>query len=220
MPLKPLIALLLFCLSTAALAASCPSSHFEPTTYYGQAFFDSRPVTEYDMARKDEDFAFQYIEYQTFEEGYEPVYTVSLLRNEAGQFRVALVRAKSPSRKGGQPKASASSRDISPSLGKRISSAAALVLLRTHYPDKPCELAWLDGYSVQAMAPRVDGYGDLVGEVYSPPSGTEAASIVALGQALRSYVEHAVNEAEVGSAIVVVEGHNNSFKAKPLRGSP
>jgi hypothetical protein len=219
MPLKSIIAFLLSCLSSTAQAAACPSPHFEPTTYYGQAFFDSRPVTGYDLTKKDEDYAFQYIEYQTFEEGYEPVYTVSLLRNEAGHFRVALVRAKNPLKKGGEPKTSATSRDISATLGERISNAAASILLRTRYPDNPCELAWLDGYSVQAMAPRVEGYGDLVGEVYSPPSGTEAASIVTLGRTLRSFVEQAVSETEVESATVVAEGHNNSFKPKPLRGS-
>ena len=219
MPLKTLIAILLLGLSATAQAALCPSTHFEPTTYYGQAFFDSRPVTEHKILRKDEEFALQYIEYQTFETGYEPVFAVSVLHTEAGQYRVALVRAKTPHKKGGAPRVVSTSRQLAPELGERMTAVVASTLLHTRYPEAPCDIGWTDGYVVQVMASQVNGYGNLVGEAYSPQKKSEAAAIVDLGRALRAYVEGSASQAQVEAAAILAEGHNNSFKPKPLRGS-
>ncbi len=211
--MKVLVASFLALLSTGLSA--CPSSHFQPTTYFGEAFGDSRPVTEFEFANSKEDLDLIIIEYQTFEPGYVPVFATSILRAESGKFRVALVRAKEPKLKGGKPLPTAAFRELPAQLARRAKDSAALVLRNTRYPEEPCTDIWFDGYVIQALVPHAEGFRELVGEVYVPPADSEAGAIVALGRSFRAFVERKANEADLELAVLAVERHNFSSKPTP-----
>ena len=73
MQYKVFIAFLMFVIcQTVGAVSLCPSEHFQPTTHFGNAFHDSRPVTEYEFSKSDEELSFQFVEYQSFERGYQP----------------------------------------------------------------------------------------------------------------------------------------------------
>jgi hypothetical protein len=210
----------MFVLCQAVGAVSlCPSEHFQPTTYFGNAFHDSRPVTEYEFSKPDEELSFQFIEYQSFEKGYQPVYSVSLLRSETGHYRVALVRAKYPETNGGKPIALATFRELPDMLAERTVAGTTLVLRNTHYPPVSCTQQWIDGYRVQALVPNVQGFGDLVGEVYIPPKTSEAGAVVELGRVLRSYIEGKVEVQGVESVVAELERHNSTIDSDATRQS-
>lgn len=214
-PLKTLFAVVILSLSTSVSALpSCPSSHFQPATYYGQAFSDTWPITEHEVLKTDEDLALQIIVYQTFEPIYEPVFSTSLIRSHSGRYRAALVRAKKSKRKSSKPTGSTAFREIPTQLADRAVAGAAIVLRGTRYPATRCTEEWLDGYVVQALVADLPvkglrGFDDLVGEVYAPPNNSQAGAIVALGRTLRSYVEGSATVQELEAVIVELERHNS-----------
>jgi hypothetical protein len=207
--MKSLLAIaLLFFSSGLSAVPACPSSHFQPATYFGAAMYQSSPVTEYRFPDSKDDLELSIIEYGKFELGYEPVVATSIFKSETGKYRAALVRAKAPKDKLSEPVAFASFRELPALLAKRAQEASARALRNTHYPKEPCTDLWLDGHVVQALVPNVEGFGDLVGEVYIPTAESEAGAVAALGQTLRGYVEGKATLKELESAVLALERHN------------
>ena len=207
--MKSLLAFTLFFFSSGLSALpACPSSHFQPATYFGAAMYQSSPVTEYRFPDMKDDLELSIIEYGKFEIGYVPVVATSIFKSETDEYRAALVRAKEPKSKHSEPLAFATFRELPASLAKRAQESSARALRNTHYPKEPCADLWVDGHVVQALVPNVEGFGDLVGEVYIPPAESEAGAVAALGQTLRGYVEGKATLKELESAVLAIERHN------------
>ena len=193
--------LLLVLASGAASATSyCPLAHFQPPDVYGSAFGDARAVTEHRIGiRAEEDLALQYLEYQSHESGYSPVFALTVLRSASGSSRAVLVREKTS--RHGKRTPVMTTRDLPDGWSGRASRATARLLHATRYPETMCEsISHTAGATVQVMAPA-RGYGLFVGEVFAPPPGSPPAAVVAFGRALRGFVEGERTRDEVEVAL-------------------
>jgi hypothetical protein len=227
--MRSLVTAILMLVSAAAIADPlCPAPNLQPLFRYGEAFGDSTRIADYPIAKKyEEKVVLQYIEYQTFEPGYSPVFAVSLVRriddkgnaSEPGLYRASLVREKSPNKYNEVGAITVAFREIPAALSERAIASTTSTLLRVHYPSQPSSVMCTDGFVFDVAIMFAPGYGSLAGQAYEPPSDSEAGAIATFGRTLRSYVEGKATTKELDTAIDSVERHNNSFKPKPLRGS-
>jgi hypothetical protein len=183
--------------NSASAASLCPSAHLEPTLNYGRAIgnADIIAVNLDNGRRKDsEELAFQYIEYQSPDLGFDKVFAVHVLRDpEAKIGRIILARLKA-----GKP-VLAEKRLSEKTVALAVAIATPAVLA-TRFRDPTCEVLYTDGHIIQA-AVHVDLRGVVGGEAYSPIPGTSAGRLEVLGRALRAVALGELAESTLEAAL-------------------
>ena len=166
----------------------CSSSSLEPSLGYGHAFGDPKEVTEPNIdVGENEYLVFQYVEYQTREPDYAPVYGIHLLRDEkTKEGRLILIRLKTGKGKKRVPilrEISLNAQQIADVL-----AYASPIVQQTHYPDKSCgNIIGTDGFVFQAASGSPQYPEHLQGgEAFEPVAGSDADRMVKLGRLLRS----------------------------------
>ncbi|MCK9688282.1 hypothetical protein [Scleromatobacter humisilvae] len=203
------------CLRAAAMPP-CPVDGFYPATnprlYIEAAVADPKPT----IGRNDEELWFDFIEVDgRSEPGWQPVYDVALLRGDQGRFRIALLRAKSSAQLNGPGPGVVDSRDLPPALAERIHRGVTPILARTHYPAELVDkkrgagrTACTDGSWIYATVSALDGqFDELVGEARPGSKDSDAGAVLALGQALRDYALHRIDEDALEAPLKLVESH-------------
>jgi hypothetical protein len=206
MTAKCLVALLfIFNVQFTSATPLCPLPYFTPTDFLGGAF-SGQKLTEYNFTRSGEDSVFEYFEYQTVDPGYQSVYLVDILRAEDASYRVALGRLPKQALVNEKDAPEFRYRMIDVAIVNRLVKAATPILLHTHYNPVRQDIVCTDGFVVQVYL-VARGYGDLVADAYSPPSGSEARSVVELGRVLKQFVLGKADEAAIDATLLDVESH-------------
>jgi hypothetical protein len=177
---------LLLALSSAVNAVSlCFASHFQPSDGFG-ATFDAWVAPTYTVLGDDENLV--------------------LLGNDSGNYRGALIRARTAKKKGGAPTPIVSYRAVPAALATRAIASASKVLHRTRYLETPCTEFYIHGNLIEAKA-SMRGAGTYAGEVYVPIDQLETGAMKALGRILRTYIEGQATIEQLEASIVALEAH-------------
>ena len=204
---------LAFAGATAAARSFCPTSHFVPSANFDgeMTTWLAQPLPA--VMADDEDLLLSYTEADTADPDREAIYEVFVLEDRAHD-RVALVDAPKAARPAIRAIAVVTSRPLASSLATRIHHAAESILRRTRYDPAPPHGAGepslplcTDGFWAYTAAGRVAGHDLLAGEVYSPPSTSEAGAMVSLGRALRRYAQGRLDERGLEAPLAAAESH-------------
>lgn len=203
----PALILALFTQCASALTP-CPTSHFVPVYRFGMVLGDAERLLNANVGKDRYDgVLFDYLEFQTREPGYWSIYRVVMLEPENGPSYVAVVRQPlKPGEK--EPVASLPPeiiyKDIDSQRKQAILDAAISIMGRTRYPAEGQEIMCLDGHVSQIYVRDIRAKAlssELVGEVYSPSSDTEADALEKVAHTLKAWILNQADEAALDASI-------------------
>ncbi len=199
----------------ASALPDCSLGEFSPIADY-HAQLDASIIPPLPrIAAPEEDAYFDYVEVDgRHEPGYYPVYEASVLKSEAGTYRVVLVRVTDDHRDDRRGGAVVHDRALPASLALRLHRGVVPILARTHYAPEHVQetrsntsALCLDGEWIQVLVGDIGGYSELVGGAWAPPRDSEAGAVEALGRALRAFVEHRIGADGLDAPLAAVEAH-------------